>query len=345
MKNNHISRRKFLRKTALTTSIASISPLGLMSSVTNEGSPGENSGREVWIAGVSLLELKAKTPVIMSEKILGILKDVIVYQPDFVCLPEAFPFENIEQKLPLTEKVEISEKVLDQYSEFSKQNNCYTICPVYTSGNGAIYNSTVVLDRNGKRIGTYNKIHPTEGEIKQGITPGGLFQPVIQTDFGPVGIQICFDINWTDGWNMLREQGVKIIFWPSAYGGGITVNTKAWQNRCIIASSTHKGNSKLCDISGETITQTGLWNRNLYCGPVNMEKVFLATWPYVDRFKDIQNKYGRKVRIITFHEEEWSIIESLSPDLFVKDILKEYELKTYEEHIGIAELIQNKTRK
>lgn len=329
----------------MTTGIASISSFGIMSRVTSGRYPGVNSGREVWIAGVSLLELKAKTPDLLCEKILEILKDVIVYQPDFVCLPEVFAFENIEQKLSLAGKVEVSEKVLIRFSEFSRQNNCYTICPVYTSVDGAVYNSAVVLDRKGIKIGAYNKIHPTEGEISQGITPGALFQQVIPSDFGPVGVQICFDINWADGWKILREQGARIIFWPSAYGGGITVNTKAWQNRCIIASSTHKGTSKICDITGETITQTGLWNKNLYCGPVNMEKVFLATWPYVSRFKEIQNKYGRKVRITTFHEEEWSIIESLSPDLNVKDILKEFELKTYEEHIWSAELLQNKTRK
>lgn len=345
MKSNFISRRKFLRETALTTGMASVSSLGLISCAKTGLSPGKNSGHEVWIAGVSQLGLKANTADLICEKILGILKDVIIYQPDFICLPEAFPFENIEQKLSLAEKAEISQKALDQFAEFARQNNCYIICPVYTTGNGAIYNSAVVLDRKGEKTGTYNKIHPTDGEIDEGITPGALFQPVVPTEFGPVGIQICFDINWIDGWKMLREQGVKIIFWPSAYGGGITVNTKAWQYRCIVASSTHKGTSKLCDINGETITQTGLWNQNLYCGPVNMEKVFLATWPYVYRFKEIRNKYGRKVRITTFHEEEWSVIESLSPDISVNDILKEFELKTYEEHISSAESLQNKTRK
>jgi hypothetical protein len=76
-----------------------------------------------------------------------------------------------------------------------------------------------------------------------------------------------------------------------------------------------------------------------------MEKVFLTTWPYVSRFMDIQNKYGRKVKITNFHEEEWTIIESLSPELFVNDILKEFELKTHEEHISSAELVQNSTRR
>ena len=38
--------------------------------------------------------------------------------------------------------------------------------------------------------------------------------------------------------------------------------------------------------------------------PVNLEKAFLHTWPYVHRFDEIQAKYGRKIRIRNFAEEE-----------------------------------------
>ncbi len=341
MKSKNISRRSFVRKTALTTGMASFAPLGIMGS----GSAGNSPAKEAWIAGVSQMGLTASTPQEMSRQVLEILKDIVPYKPDFVCLPEAFPFTFITSKLSTTEKADISEEILQHYSDFSRQNNCYTVCPVYTRSDGTIYNSAVILDRTGKRAGVYNKIHPTEGEIDDGIGAGALFQPAIPTEFGPVGAQVCFDINWDDGWNMLKQQGSKIIFWPSAYAGGITVNSRAWKHKCVIATGTQKNTSKLCDITGETITQTGIWNLNLYCGPVNLEKAFLATWPYVMRFKDIQKKYGRKVRITNFHEEEWSIIESLSPELAVNDILREFDLKTYDEHIGSADAVQNKTRK
>ncbi len=344
MKGNYISRRNFLRKTALTTGMASVSSLGIMSSDPGQDSV-ENSGHEVWIAGVCQFGLEAGTAELMIDKIYSLLSEVIVFKPDFVCLPEVFPFQNVRQSLTMQQKVEISGKSLEKFSGFSMQNNCYTICPVYISEGGALYNSAVVFDRKGNRIAHYNKIHPTVGEIDDGISPGALFQPVIQTDAGPIGVQICFDINWSDGWNMLEKQNARIIFWPSAYGGGLTVNTKAWQHRCVVASSTHKGTSRLCDITGEIIAKTGQWNQNLYCGPVNLEKAFLATWPYVGRFKEIESKYGRKVRITNYHEEEWSIIESLSPEVSVQDILREFDLKTYEEHISSADTIQKKTRK
>ena len=344
MKTSSISRRNFIQKAAVTAGMASVAPFEMAKSSGTEGTDSGMLPREVWIAGLSQMGLNAKTPELMSNKILEILKGVIPYKPDFICLPEVFPFTNVEQEFTIAEKVTISEKVLQQFAEFSKQNKCYTICPVYTSRNGKNYNSAVVFDRAGNKIGSYDKIHLTEGEIEGGCTCGPLFQPVIKTDFGSIGVQICFDIEWDDGWSMLRKQGAEIIFWPAAFAGGKAVNTKAWQHKCVVASSTNKNTAKLCDISGELITQTGIWNPNLFCAPVNLEKVFLHTWPYVHRFKDIQNKYGRKVRITNFHEEEWSVIESLSPDVFVKDIMKEFDLITHEELMSRSETAQIKSR-
>ena len=344
MKTPQISRRNFISNTAITAGMASFVPFGMTSGSTLRANAGNKSPGEVWIAGLSQMWLSAETAEQMVEKILNILKDAAPLQPDFVCLPEVFPFEMIRKKYKMEEMLEISRNTVAQFSEFSQINRCYTICPVYTSNEGKNYNSAVFLDRHGEKIGVYNKIHPTVSELNNGVFPGAIFQKAVQTEFGPVSAQICFDINWDDGWTMLKKQGTKIIFWPSAFDGGKMINTKAWEHKYIVATSTNQNNSKLCDISGETITQTGIWNKYLFCGRINLEKVFIHLYPYVDRFREIQNKYGRKVSITIYHEEQWAIIESHSPDVFVKDILEEFEILTHEEHIHEGEVSQNKMR-
>lgn len=344
MKTNRISRRNFIQKTAVASGLATLIPAGMKGEAFPAKADREKQPREVWIACVSQMGLHAATPDLMVDKIFGIMQEADPYKPDFVCMPELFPFANVEKKTTPDMRVEISERIVNRFAEYSKKNNCYIICPVHTRRNGKIYNSAVVLDRNGKRIGSYEKIHLADYEIKDGYTCGPLFQPVIPTEFGPIGIQICFDIEWDDGWTMLRQQGAKIIFWPSAFAGGKCVSTKAWEHKCVVASATNKNTARLCDISGEITAQTGIWNSNLFCAPINLEKAFLHTWPAVQRFPEIQKKYGRKVRITNFHEEEWSIIESLSPEIFVIDILKEFDLKTHEELTHDAEVLQRKSR-
>ena len=78
-------------------------------------------------------------------------------------------------------------------------------------------NTAVVYDRQGQELGQYHKIHPTEGELNGGIWPGPIDPPVFEADFGKFGIQICFDVNWWEGWERLKQKGAQIVFWPSAF--------------------------------------------------------------------------------------------------------------------------------
>jgi len=336
MKRHRISRRNFIGKSAATVGMATIGSTVMAGSSVARSVNSKIFPREVWIASVS------QTNTI--ENILSILDGAKIYKPDIVCLPELFHLSNIGKKSTYKEKVELSDEALSKISVFSKENNCYTICPVYTHEKGKIYNAAVIFNRLGTKIGEYRKIHLSEAEISDGVIPGPLTPPVFKTDFGIIGIQICFDILWDESWKKLREQGAEIVFWPSAFAGGQMVNTKAWQNKYAVVSSTRKNTSKICDITGEVISQTGHWNKNLICAPVNLEKVFLHTWPYVRRFPEIQAKYGRKIKITHFHEEEWAIIESLSPDVSVNDIITEFELRTHEQHTRYAETLQMEAR-
>ncbi len=344
MRKNMISRRKFLSASAMAAGGVTIASGGLANAM--EKAPAkERAAREVWIASVSQMDMTAETPELMVEKIFGVLQEALAYKPDIICLPELFNTSNIKRKYTFKEEVAFSSETLKQFAAFAKTNNCYVICPVYTEEAGNVYNAAVVFDRQGKRLGEYRKAHIVEDEVSFGLTPGTLSPPVFETDFGIIGIQICFDILWEDCWRKLSERGAEIVFWPSAFAGGQMVNTRAWQNRYHVVSSTRKDTTKICDISGMEIAKTGIWNKNLVCAPVNLEKAFVHVWPHVFQFDKIKAKYGRKINITIFHEEEWAIIESLSPDVKVKDILKEFNIRTLEQHIRDSEKAQIKARK
>ncbi|MDR0796619.1 MAG: carbon-nitrogen hydrolase family protein [Tannerella sp.] len=341
-----ISRRHFMEKAAVT---AGLSVLGAEAASGRPSDPNQSPAgklpREVWIATVSQHGLSADTSEKMAQMILAIMEKSVTCHPDVLCLPEVFMTTFIRESMSLSDKTDISTGLLKGFMAFAQANQCDLICPTYLRENGKTYNAAVVIDRKGTRIGDYKKTFITDDELATGLSPSPQQPPpVFKTDFGTIGIQICFDINWNENWKALRMQGAEIIFWPSAFGGGQQINTKAWQNKVVVVSSTNKDTSKICDISGNTVAQTGIWDRNLICAPVNLEKAFLHTWPFVRRFDEIKAKYGRKVRITNYHEEEWSIIESLSPDVRVKDILEEFDLRTYEQLIRDSENFNAKAR-
>ena len=346
MNTSHaISRRHFIGKATVAAGLAAAGTESLFGKTTENQLLQERLPREVWIATVSQHGLNTETSEKMAQAILAIMGKAMTYRPDVICLPELFLTTNVQQRMTLAEREAISAKLSTDFAAFARTNRCYVICPIYTRENEKIFNGAVVFDRQGNRIGEYRKIFLPDGESESGVVPGPLQPPVFKTDFGVIGIQICYDMLWHDAWKALRQQGAEVIFWPSAYAAGQALNAKAWMNKVVVVSSTNKDTAKICDITGEVVAQTGIWDRNLICAPVNLEKAFLHTWPFVQRFDEIKAKYGRKVRIRNFHEEEWSVIESLSPDVRVKDILAEFELRTLEQLMQDSEIKNAKIRR
>jgi len=343
-----LTRRGFIQTAStglgigLVTSASAIS-LGGVQSAASPVRRGARLPREVWIASLSLNGLRADSAEEMIRKVLARMQEVVPFEPDIVCLPEVFPFANLSSDSATL--AESSEEPIGRFSrpfaEFAARHKCHVVCPVHTVENGRYYNAAVFIDRSGQCLGQYHKMHPTTGEMDSGITPGSPEPPVFKTDIGVLGAQICFDIEWYDGWRKLREAGAELVFWPSAFAGGAMVNTHAWQNKYCVVSSTWKGTTKICDIDGRAVACTGQY-ADWVCAPVNLEKAFLHSWPFCKQFREIEARYGRKVRISTFHEEEWTIIESLDPEVRVADILREFDLKTHEEHVQEADRAQRR---
>lgn len=345
MRNN---RRNFLKNTAL-----GAAGLGLTGLVKAETGPVEDNTkaadqklRKVWIASITQKNMYGANIKAVTDAALKQMEIALPYAPDVFCLPEVFHAEGVEGgRPPLAVSAEDgSGKITAPFQAFAKKNNCYVICPIYTVESGKYYNAAVVIDRQGKTIGEYRKIRLTVGEMDKGLTPGPINPPVFETDFGRIGIQICYDIEWPDAWVALKKKGAEIVFWPSAFAAGMKVNTKAWDNQYCVVSSTRKGTTKIVDILGEDIAVSGIYSNWGICTEINLEKAFLHSYPQSAKFPAIQKKYGRKINIYSLHEEEYSVIESLSPDLKVADILKEFDLITYREQLRIAEERQGRLR-
>ncbi|MBX3257472.1 MAG: carbon-nitrogen hydrolase family protein [Chitinophagaceae bacterium] len=333
-------RRDFLRNSLLGAAAINIgSVTGNAASMLQSGYPLYDGGRNVWVASIAQEGIAGKDWKEAVQAAIKQAENALPFSPDIYCFPEMFHVAQLSgEKSAVKDAAEDgSGRVIAPVQAFAKLHRCYVVCPVFTVENGNYYNAAILIDRQGKVMGEYRKTHTTVSEMGKGVSPGPLDPPVFHTDFGTIGIQICYDIEWPDGWQKLVEKGAELIFWPSAFGGGKKVNMRAWTNQVAIVSSTWKGTTKICDPLGNDIIVSGIWSRWGVCAPVNLEKVVLHSWPDFEKFAGIQKKYGRKVICYSLHEEELSVIESLSPDVKVKDILKEFDLLPYREVLGLDE--------
>lgn len=301
----------------------------------------EPNGRDVWVATMSQYGIQGNNYQEAIQKAIQQMEIALSLSPDIICLPEAFHVADIKGERPsLKSSAEDgSGNIIGPLQSFAKNNNCYVIAPVFTSDKGKFYNAAILIDRKGDKIGEYRKTWLPADELDFGLTPGPLDSSVFKTDFGVIGIQICYDIEWPGGWRQLQKKGAEIVFWPSAYAGGKKVNTKAWENQYYVVSSTRGVTSKICDVTGEVLAASGNYSKWGVCTSINLEKAFIFSYPdALNKFDSIQKKYGRKVRCHTLYEEEFSIIESLSPDVKVANILKEFNIKLYKDTLlDIAE--------
>lgn len=347
MKNKAtISRRNFLKSTSAGIG-GGLVGASLLS--CSQSSGGKKLSREACLVSVDLKGLWPDTTrESRIKRIIARMEEAATVEPDLVCMPELFDTMWVSEERPLNEVAEdenVPGPVTGIIAEFARKHNCYVVCPVFTKNDGHFYNSSLLIDRKGNIAGVYHKIHPTKTEVLPnvaykggGITPGAFDQPVFETDFGKVGMQICYDANWVDGWENCKKKGAEIILFPSAFPGGRILNHYAQRFGCYIVSSTGQ-DARIIDMSGNDIDSSSTFVRYSWA-KINLEKVNTDTWPTNEKIPEIFRKYGSKLDIKVRDNTSIITIASLDPDIKVRDIVEEFGLQTVEENIRSSEEAQ-----
>jgi beta-ureidopropionase len=272
---------------------------------------------------------------VLIESSLAILDDAASKKPDIACLPETFPGYEIEPEYG---------KTVRRMAAWAKAHRCWLIVPLHTLVDGVHYNSAVLLDRRGRLAGRYDKIHLTEKELfRMKVIPGPIDPPVFLTDFGTIGIQVCFDVNWPATWAQLKQKGAKIIFYPSAYPAHRNLSSLSWMNEVFIASSTKGGASSIYDVTGDVIARTMTEHRWAYAALCMGKRLF--EWDFHEgRIGAVERKYGRRVVVESYETEGWFTLASLDPKLAVEDVISEFGLTPLKDYIARSERAQDKAR-
>jgi beta-ureidopropionase len=268
----------------------------------------------VRVVTISTDRLEGKGGVL--EGTMERLNQAASFQPDIACLPEIFTRSTAEA---------VPGPITARLGEWARKHSCYVIAGLNTLSGGRTYNSAVLLDRRGKIVGQFNKIHPTEKELDQGVAPGSPDPPVFETDFGKIGIQICFDVNWWDNWKRLKEKGAQIVFFPAAYPAAQQLSAIALMNEFFVVSSTGARPSRIYDITGRILSASDLYQEWASAVLPLGRRLYEVDF-HVQKMRAIQEKYGSKVDVHWYHDDDWFTLASLDPDLTVDDINKEFGL-------------------
>jgi N-carbamoylputrescine amidase len=120
---------------------------------------------------------------------------------------------------------------VERFGALAAELGMVLILPVYEQEqHGVLYNTAAVVDADGRYLGKYRKTHIPQVKgfwEKFYFRPGNLGYPVFDTAVGRIGVYICYDRHFPEGWRALGLAGATVVFNPSATSRGLS--SYLWQ--------------------------------------------------------------------------------------------------------------------
>ena len=114
-----------------------------------------------------------------------------------------------------------------EMQKLAKEYEMVIIVPIYEEEMpGVYYNTAAVIDADGSYLGKYRKTHIPQ--VAPGFyekfyfKPGNLGYPVFDTKYCKLGVYICYDRHFPEGWRALALNGAEYIVNPSATVAGLS---------------------------------------------------------------------------------------------------------------------------
>ncbi len=163
-----------------------------------------------------------------------LIKEAAGQGADFVLLPEMFCCLYTSEAFVANREPK-GGRVYTTLKNAAEENKVYLIGGSMPEEDGdKIYNTSFIFDREGNQIGRHRKVHLFDIDVEGGqhfhesdtFTPGDTYT-VFGTEFGKMGVEICFDLRFVEIARMTALAGAQVIFVPGAFN--MTTGPAHWE--------------------------------------------------------------------------------------------------------------------
>ena len=202
------------------------------------------------------------------------------YQCDVALLPEFFnaPLMGLKEHETSLDAIKylatFTDELKEAISRFAVHWNINIIAgsmPVIEDE--TLYNVSWLFRRDGTSESQY-KLHPTPSEKRDWIMQGGDKLNVFDTDFGKIGILICYDVEFPELARLLSEKEMQILFvpfWTDTKNGYLRVmrcaQARAIENECYVAIAGSVGNLPKVDNADIQYAQSAVFSPSDFAFP------------------------------------------------------------------------------
>lgn len=218
--------------------------------------------------------------------------------------------------------------IQDAFSALARKHHAYILAPMdlaETGPEGPVYsNAAILFDRNGEVAGIYRKAHPVAlvgtSDLEQGITPGRDY-PVFDCDFGRLGVQICWDMQFDDGWRALHDAGAQIVAWPTASPATALPASRAAHHRYFVVSSTWRDNATVYEPTGLVAARIEPPDTVLV-HQVDLSHAVLGWSSFLENGEALRRKFGDRVGFHYETREDLGLFWSNDPDTTIGSMIR-----------------------
>jgi predicted amidohydrolase len=267
---------------------------------------------------------------------------------DLAVLPETCVTDN---QGPASQRaIPLRGPVLDNFGELARRHKTYLVVPldlVEEGSSGPVYsNAAVLLDRQGAVAGIYRKAHPValvgRDDLENGITPGSEF-PVFDCDFGKLGIQICWDMTFDDGWQALADKGAELVVWPSASPATAQSAARAGRHRYFVVSSCWRNNATIYEPTGLVAARGEAPSKPLV-HEIDLSYAVLGWSAHLHDGKAFRDKYGDRAGYHYEPREDLGMFWSNDPATTVGEMVRALGLEEIDVQIARNRRLQDAAR-
>jgi len=241
---------------------------------------------------------------------------------DIIILPETWRGQ--------TEPETIEGETITTLSKLAKKHNTYILSPIDRKDGLYRFNSAVLISREGKVVFIYDKVYPywSEFDLTPPVDPGINGEIVYEADFGRIGFAICFDANFPEVWQVLKEEGAELVLWPSAYSAGTQLQAYALLHHYYIVTSTYTGDCQVYDITGKRILDEK--NDNITVARITLD---LDRGIYHDNFNNdklnrLLEAHGEEVeKELYMPREAWFVLRAIKPGVSARLLAEKFGME------------------
>jgi predicted amidohydrolase len=249
----------------------------------------------------------------------------------------------------LAHSVPLEGQVQDVFARKAREHGCYVVVPTYlldSKEKKRCSNAAVLFGRKGEVLGTYRKVHLVvsleRGTMEGGSTPGNAL-PIFECDFGQLGIQICYDMDFDDGWTELARKGAELIAWPTQSPQTSQPAFRAKAHRCYIVSSTWRHNASIFEPTGKIAAQITP-PKSILVHELDLNYALLPWSSKLRNGEALRKTYGDKVGFHYYEDEDCGIFWSNDPNITIGEMVRSIGVLELEEEIARVKAFYEKVK-